>query len=50
MVGVNMGDYFHMDTLHKNPFEIELYDKQGLHKGVYDLDGNKIGEKEKGEK
>ena len=50
IAGVNKGDYFHMDTLHKNPFEIELYDKQGMHKGVYDLDGNKIGEKVKGRK
>ena len=47
IAGVNKCDYFHMDTLHKNPFEIELYDKQGMHKGVYDLDGNKIGEKVK---
>ena len=24
IAGVNKGDYFHMDTLHKNPFEIEI--------------------------
>lgn len=44
--GIKKGDLFHLDTLHLD--EIEVYDKWGKHKGVYDLDGNKIGEGIKG--
>ncbi|WP_159289946.1 RHS repeat domain-containing protein [Tenacibaculum maritimum] len=44
--GLKKGDLFHLDTLHLD--EIEVYNKSKMHKGVYDLDGNKIGEAIKG--
>ncbi|MBO0593372.1 hypothetical protein I2486_18390 [Cellulophaga sp. E16_2] len=40
------GDLFHLDTLHLD--EIEVYNKSKKHKGVFDLDGNKIGDAIKG--
>ena len=36
---LNKGDQFYLDNLHKD--HIEVFDKRGNFKGVYNLDGNK---------
>ncbi|WP_143529794.1 RHS repeat domain-containing protein, partial [Rodentibacter rarus] len=48
--GIKKGDYFHMDTFHKDKYEIEVYNSQKQHKGVYDLHGKKIYGAVKGRK
>ncbi|MFQ1014303.1 RHS repeat domain-containing protein [Avibacterium paragallinarum] len=48
--GIKKGDYFHMDTFHKDKYEIEVYNSQKQHKGVYDLQGKKISGAVKGRK
>lgn len=48
--GIKKGDYFHMDTFHKDRYEIEVYNSQKQHKGVYDLTGKKISGAVKGRK